>query len=527
MRSKLKKILTVGAAALAFYTANPIKAEVVDKNQEEYNLIKEFYDLQEQKETLEQKILESKKELNEKKIPSSYFEPYGTNLTFEDYSKITRITQENNIKGSNYKKFVRLERVLEHEDFMDKVAEHYGINKQEIIRLWNQETAFDIDSLGPHGERGLAQFRGYVANLLFKSIAKPGDELYFDWENFYPEFDVKNYNFEQLSKDYKLNIIMTAAQEKLTPDIFEHNLRNTGLTSNQLLNIVRNKGIKTNFSKLKDAIRNPNNYNLNEELKKTIRNYSITTSRIRDINRIYLEDEAILKSALKYIVHNGGGGAVKNITTDSFISELLIYHLALYVKNLESLYQFMNYHYEGLENMVGSHKNYIENLQVGESFDIWGHEVKNIDIPKFEKYFQHGLSSVDYPIFFNQGKGKIINNYLIKEDFSLEALDNNLAKMFKVDDIDELYEKLVMFKDLEKNQLALNRAWSAKDQKGMKFYGGKVTSLEREINKKFNMDRKHTGISGIKADIIELEKEIRDASFIIDLKKYSEMKQKL
>ncbi|MBU4502689.1 MAG: hypothetical protein KKA79_08885, partial [Nanoarchaeota archaeon] len=532
---KIKNLLVIGAAAIALYTFGTANAEetapymetasITEPAPEEFQIIKKFYELENQKEAIEQELKETIEDIKEHKIPISYFQAYGTDLEVEDYTKITETAQEHKLKGNNYQKFVRLERVLEEEDFLNEVADHYDVDKQEMIRTWNQESAFDIAARGPHGERGLAQFRDYVAKLLFNQTSKPGNELSFDWENLYPEYDTKKFDFEDLSKDYKLNVIMSAAQAKVTPDIFHNNLKKSRLTENQLYKIVQNKGSKTKFNKLRAAIKNPDGWRIKGDLKKTIKQYKITPKRIREVNNIYKKKGPVVKTALKYIIHNGGGGAVKNIRTDSFISELLLYHLAIYVKNLDSLYDLMNYHYDGLENLVKAHDNEIKELKTGESIDLWGHETKKVDLTNMKKYYDHGLITTVDPTVFGKGEITVIDGNTIDDQLNLTALDENTAKMLGTTiDIEQLYEKLIMFNQLKDKQQSLNKAWTAKDNKAMNLRGSAVTIQERAINKKFNMDRQHTGMAGINKDIKTIANEITGAGFVLNLEKYQKMK---
>lgn len=531
MRIYNKQLISIGAAAiLAFCTITPsIAAQTSNeaKITEEYRLINKYFQLEDQKEKIEQGLKETKKEIKKKKVPIDYFESYGKELTLDDYSRIINIAKENNLKGKVFKKFVNLERVLEYETFVDEVAEYYAIDKQDMIKLWNQESNFNIKGKGGHGERGLAQFKESIAKLRLDSIVNPKyKRFYFDWEKFYPEFDIKNYNFKQLSEDYKLNIIMTAAQVKSTSLIFKDYLEKTNMTLDQLLKIVRTKGKHTKLEILKAAQKNPKRFNLNKDTTKAIKKYNLTKKRIKEINKIYSENPAMLKTALKkYTVHNGGGGAVKNITKDSVIGELLIYHLALYVKNLQGVYKLMNYHYGSLENLVKSNEYMIKKLTIGQTFDFWGNEVKKVDLQKLRNYFQHDLIIDVNPEFFERKQIRIINDYIINEDLSLQHLDKDTIKLFSITgNIDRMYEKLIMFKQLEEAQIALNESWAKNDKKNMKLRGKKVVKLESDMNKRFDMQRKHTGIRGIQIDIAKLEKEIKNAGFEPDLGKYKQMK---
>lgn len=533
MKKSLKNLITVGTVILTLYTpylAIAAQTSATTSKQtsieEEHRIINEYYQLEEQKKGLEKRLTEIKKEIKKKKIPIEYFREYGTELTLEDYSRIVQIAKEHNLRENSYVKFIKLEKVLEYEPFIDKITKYYGIDKKEMFMLWNQESSFSISGLGPHGERGLAQFRSLMAKLIFDRLSNQKDILYFDWKTFYPQYNTKKYDFEQLSEDYKLNIIMTAAQIKLTPHVLGAHLKKANIGKEQFFRLLRNKGMKARFDKLKAAQKNPANFNLSKDLEKTIKDYQISDARIKLVHRIFREDEMLLRTALEYIVHNGGGGAVSNIITDSVIGEILIYHLALYVNNLKELYKFMNYHYGNLENLVKAHKHTVEQLTVEEKIDLWGHELTKVDLKELKKYVSHGLTQIELdPGFFQKEELIIVDNYMINEYFTLSPLDKSISQMSSsVKEIDIEYEKLIMFKQLEKEQSDLNEAWAKKDQEGIRKHGVAVTTLEKEINKRFKLQRGHTGIRGVMADIEELEKEIRDAGFIPDLEKYNSMK---
>lgn len=117
----------------------------------------------------------------------------------------------------------------------------------------------------------------------------------------------------------------------------------------------------------------------------------------------------------------------------------------------------------------------------------------------------------------------LIKDYAIDENLNLQPIDKKLIKLCTIDNIDELYGKLIMFKQLEELQTSLNKAYESKDQKILKDLGPKVTSLEAEINKVFQMKRAHTGIAGVQKDISQLEEDLKNSGFTTDFKKYQSM----
>ena len=83
---------------------------------------------------------------------------------------------------------------------------------------------------------------------------------------------------------------------------------------------------------------------------------------------------------------------------------------------------------------------------------------------------------------------------------------NRLTSRF----LERKYVQLQDFKELEKLQAELNRAHLARDKKRKAIAVQKVLEKEREINEKFDLNRKHTGIKLIRADVAELEEEVGD-----------------
>ncbi len=524
MKNYLKNLVAIGTIAFTLFTASPaVYAINKTKIAEDYSVINQYYQLKHRNEKISKELTEINKEIKQKKIQVNPFKPYGKDLTLEDYTKIIESTQKYDLKKGDFETFIRLERVLKEEPFINQVSEYYKIDKQDMIRLWNQESTFDIKQIGSHGERGLAQFQAQTAKLILDRLISPQDSVYFEWKRFYPEFNTKKYDFKQLSEDYKLNIIMTAAQAKITSNMLDYFLKKENISQNQLIKIIKQKGTTTNFEKLREVIKNPQGFGLNKELEKTIKNYNLTNQRITEVHKVYREKGNLLPTALDYIMHNGGDMAVQNIATDSFIGELLVYHLAMYIKNLGELYRLMNYHYDSLENLVKSHDHLIKNLTTGKTTNIWGNEVKKIDLQRLKKYSQHGLIENINPALFEKGQLTIIKDYAIDENLNLQPIDKRLTKLSTINNIDELYEKLIMFKQLEELQNSLNKAYESKDQKGVKDSGPKVTALETEMNKIFQMQRTHTGIAGVQKDIAKLEEELKNAGFTTDFKKYQSM----
>lgn len=547
MKNYLKNMIAIGAAAFTLFTASPaVYATNQTKITEDYKVISQCYQLEHDKDNIN-KVLSNKtnpsvsktnkdlaakinkdltnikQQISQKKIPVNSFRIYGKDLTLEDYSRIINLTEKYNLKEGAFETFIRLEKVLGYEQFMNEVAAHYKIDKQYMIRTWNQESGFDIRRRGGHGERGLAQFQNLTAKLIFDRLISRGDYVSFDWKRLYPEFNIKKYSFEQLSTDYKLNIIMTAAQAKIIPIMLEDYLKKSNISQEQLIRIITKKGTTTHFEQLRSAIKNPENFGLNKELEKTLKEYNISNPRVSEVHKIYTNKSNLLHSSLDYIIYNGGTMAIPNITNDSVIGELLIYHLAMYLKNLGGLYNLMNCHYDGLENLVKSNEYLLTNLKLGKSINIWGHEIKNIDIKKFRTYSEHGLIENVTPALLDKDRLVIIKNSIIDENFNLQPLDQRLTKLCSVKDVDEMYDKLMMFKKLEALQTSLNKEYELKNDKKAKALWTKIVSIENEMNKKFKMQRPHTGITGIQKDITRIENDLKKSGFIPDIEKYNLM----
>jgi len=525
MKNYIKNLIVAGAAALTFFTAAPISyADNQARLTDEHRIISQYYQLENKKEKINQELANIKKEIKQKNIKVNPFKHYGKDLTLEDYTRIIEATEKYNIKENSFENFIRLERVLKEEPFIDQVAEYYNINKQDMIRLWNQESNFYIRALGKHGERGLAQFQEQTAKLVFDRLISRGDSLYFEWKKFYPEFNIKKYNFKQLSEDYKLNIIMSASQVRINASMLDYFLKKAGINKDQLIKIVKQKGTTTDFGILREVAKNPQAYGLNKELEKTIKNYNISSQRISQVHKIYHAKGHLLPGLIDYIMHNGGEMAVQNITTNTFAGELLLYHLAMYMNNLGGLYNLMNYHYDSLENMVKSHEYLIKNMTEEKSIDLWGNELRKVDLQKLKTYSKHGLIKNLESKLPEKDQLILIGDYSVDENLKLQPINKKLIKLCCINNVDELYEKIIMLKKLEELQTSLNKAYEKKDQKSLQALGPKVTALEAEINKKFQMKRTHTGIAGIQKDMSELEEEIKNAGFIPDLEKYKSMK---
>jgi len=69
----------------------------------------------------------------------------------------------------------------------------------------------------------------------------------------------------------------------------------------------------------------------------------------------------------------------------------------------------------------------------------------------------------------------------------------------------------------------LNKEYELKNDKKAKATWNKIVSLESEMNKKFNMQRPHTGLVGIQKDITKIETELKKFGFIPDIEKYKKM----
>lgn len=465
-----------------------------------------------------------KKALEKKGIVASYFDCYNKDksLTLEKYSEIMKKIRENKLKGKMFERFVCLERILEYEDYIDKITKKFEVDKKEILEIWNQESELAIWTVGGQEERGLAQFRPITAQLIAKGLGRDSD------------FKKSDYTFEKLSYDYELNIIMTAAQLASASNTFNYRLKKAKLTFDQFYELVKEKGRKCTFSKIKEAKENPETFNLDPEWGKILEYYVIADDdaekrekRIRTVQKVYEDKEGLLKDAIKYIIHNGGGYAVNNIREDSFLSELLLYHLAVYVNNLRPLYKLVRVHYGDLFNIVQKNRDSIERLEVGGNMNLWGVNVSKHDIKQLQKYIEVGL--LNKPLDERLKGERIIviaDDHLLDENMSvrckLDAYHNLVLDSFRK--VGKEYEKLKAFKDLESLQETLNEAYSAKNGGDVEKITKRVYEKEAEINKQFNLNRKHTGIKGIRVDIAKIEEKITNYGFKPDLEAYGKTK---
>lgn len=446
------------------------------------------------------------KTLKKRGIVAHYFDCYthGKPLTLEKYSEIKQKAEKNNFKNSMYKKFVRLEKILEYEDYIDTTAKRFEVDKKEMIEIWNQESGLDISAIGRNQERGMAQFKPRTAWSLARKLRKD------------PEFKKLDYSFEKLSSDYKINIIMTATQLKSASHMFRYMLKRARLTSDQFYEVIKEKGKTCTFSKIEKVKENPEAFNFRSEWKDILKGYNMKPKRVKQVQKIYEDDDGLLKDAIKYIVHNGGSYAVKNIRKDNFTSELLLYHLAIYVKNLKPLYKVAHAHYGDLYNIVQKNKDTIKRLEEGDVINLWGVHIGKYYIKQLQEYANAGL--LNEPLddrLKEKEEVTIANNLLLDEDLHIrcELEPYQMLILKSLENIDEKYDKLQAFKDLEKLQNELNKAYRARDEKATAKAGRKVTRKERQINKEFNLNRTHTRIKGIKTDIQKIEEEITSSGF--------------
>lgn len=465
-----------------------------------------------------------KKALKKKEVIASFFDCYsqGKPLTLEKYSEIMKTVRKNNFKGGMFERFVRLEKVLEYEDYIDKIAKKFEIDKKEMLENWNQESEFAIWKLGGKEERGLSQFRSRTAELIARGLRRNSD------------FKKLDYSFEKLSSNYELNIVMAAAQLASASKTFNYRLKRARLTFDQFYELIKEKGKTCTFSKIKAAKEDPEAFNLDPEWGNILKYYGVASDndkrrekRIRSVQRVYRDKDGLLKDAIKYIVHNGGGYAVNNIRKDSFLSELLLYHLAVYVNNLKPLYKAVNAHYGDLFNIVQKNRDTIDRLEVGNDINLWGVNVSKHNIKQLQEYIDVGLPNK--PLDERLKGDKIIviaDNHLLDEDMNvkgkLDAYHDLVLDSF--DKVGKEYEKLKEFKGLETLQGKLNDFYKDGKRKDVRKTSAKVKKKEAEINKKFNMDRKHTGIKGIRAYITQIEEKITNYGFKPDLEAYEKTK---
>ena len=434
------------------------------------------------------KFIEEKNLIKEYLNVVNYSAPYQ--LNYEQYSKIKRLI-ENNEQSYKIKKLAGLEKILENMDFLEEVSSYYGLEKSRVIEVMQQESSFQIFAVGHLEERGLGQFKKSTAYNLARLIANKKSKIY------YPNFSLEDYSFENLSKDYKLNILLISAQIKIAKDIFERKLKSIGIDKEELLKIVRRKGMKTKFLKL------------SEEKTEPFDKYTISWKRALEVNRFW-RDATISPEDLFYLVYNGGGNAIKNIMKDTPLAELLLYNLTVFLENKEKLCEYAIYHWGSLENMVKENSEF-KNLDEDETLDFFGYYIYKVPMKKLRNYYNNGLVKIRIENYLNEKEIILILNskesYLLGKN--VVEIDNKTKNFFiGLKEIDKLYKKLSLLRKLESAQTKLNRAYRSRDKEDYKKALEEVLKLEKELK------RKHTGIKEIKKDINDLEIYIENLGFV-------------
>ena len=206
-------------------------------------------------------------------------------LTPEDIAR--KLIEEGKLHKWEYKNFVGYVKTVQNKKFIDKIEKTYRVSLEEIVDIIGQESGFIIDRpVSKIGELGTSQMRKIKANELVKRISNPKDPLYF------PEFDIKKYRFENLSRNYDLNTLLVAARIREIKNYIKRN----NISIDKIYNKMMLLGTR----------------------KKTYAALGIKDSRARHYISLWKNKSGLYKEVLVlYVAYNGGNGALYRMKSAS------------------------------------------------------------------------------------------------------------------------------------------------------------------------------------------------------------------
>lgn len=229
----------------------------------------------------------------------------------EEYDSIIRHVNDGSLAPDEIKQYLGFISLMRYRELLDFIADYYEVDKDMMLKIINQESAFNINAAGSMKERGLGQNRESTSRTLIDRITNHDDELY------YPFIKKEDYSFRTISKDYRLNIILIAAKLKAIDPIFKSALTDMSVTEEDLTSRIEDYGRSTRLKYLSRG--NSRKFKFYKVGKKT-------RKRINDFWREHTVDS----SDLIYLVYNGGSSAIANMLDDNVVTEVLAYNFTSY-----------------------------------------------------------------------------------------------------------------------------------------------------------------------------------------------------
>ncbi len=302
----LKSIINSALAATLIASAAPAKAE-------HYNF--ETTDIISYSEPDEPKVNLPKLTVNYK----------GYKLTEQENSDLTYYLSTGMLQQDDLKAYLGFVALKRYDILIDFVTGYYQIDENIFMKIINQESSFRIGVVGPMREHGLGQQRDATAKDLVKRITEPGSDIY------YPYLKTSDYSFRKLSKDYRLNIILTAAKIKSVNTDFESVLEQRNMSKQDLADFLKNYGKTTTLKQMRKG--NSKKFSF----------YSANSKTRQRINRFWGENSAE-EQDLMYLVYNGGPNAIDNLARNNLISEILTYNFTSLCERNNLFYNFLSMH---------------------------------------------------------------------------------------------------------------------------------------------------------------------------------------
>jgi len=253
-------------------------------------------------------------------------------ISKEEYDSIIHHVNDGSLASGEIKQYLGFVSLMRYHELLDFVADYYEVDRNMMLKIMNQESAFNINAAGSMKERGLGQNRETTSKTLVDRITTPDDGLY------YPFIKKEDYSFRNISKDYRLNIILIAAKLKAIDPIFKSALADMSVTEEDLVSRIEEYGRST---KLKYLSRGKS---------KKFKFYKVGNKTRKRINDFW-HGHTVDSSDLIYLVYNGGGNAIANILDDNVVTEVLMYNFTSYCSRKHLVDHFLSI-YEGEEAPV-------------------------------------------------------------------------------------------------------------------------------------------------------------------------------
>lgn len=253
-------------------------------------------------------------------------------LSKEEYGSVISRVNDGSLASDEIRQYLDFVSLMRHRELLEFVAGYYKVDRDLMLRVINQESAFSIRVIGNMKEYGLGQFREGTAGMLMKRITNPDDDLY------YPFVKKGDYKFKDISKDYRLNLILVGAKLRMVDSVFRLSLAGISKTGKDLASRVEGYGRSTRLK------------HLSRGKSRKFKFYRVGSRTRKRINKFWHNHEAE-SSDLIYLVYNGGSSAVANMFSDNIVTEVLIYNFTGYCGRKHLVDHFLSL-YEGSQEVL-------------------------------------------------------------------------------------------------------------------------------------------------------------------------------